>query len=175
MPGVPAYDRERVVALFEKHRQTPGASFDESHFLDYLLADPKRRQAVFRSFRGLRRLDAFIRAVQLEFFICFSADDRRSNYPLPDFVHRIAVLRESPRSSLSAWKRQRHSNDGWAGMVAFDLLALLGGALVWPHWWWAGALLLLALIVSGGYLALWLRERAYQKKLLTRLRRHRSA
>jgi hypothetical protein len=35
--------RDVVLELFQQHRATPGAPFDESHFTDFLLAYPKRK------------------------------------------------------------------------------------------------------------------------------------
>src|SRR5262245_55741092 len=93
--------RQRVIALFEKHRAVPGAPYDEAHFIDYLLADPKKKGAVHDSFRGLRRYNAFIDEMQYEFAICFSQNDFYANYALHKFVDRVTELEKSRRGSLA--------------------------------------------------------------------------
>jgi hypothetical protein len=70
--------RKKVTAWFEKHRATPGASYDESHFLDFLLAAPRVERAVYNSFKGLRRSNAFIDEVQYESAVFFSPPVQRS-------------------------------------------------------------------------------------------------
>jgi hypothetical protein len=84
--------RSRILELFEEYRAVPGAPFDESHFLDFLLAEPKKREAVRNSFRGLRRFNAFIERVQYEFAICFSLADVEANYSLEKFAERVTQL-----------------------------------------------------------------------------------
>lgn len=87
--------RNRILALFEKHRATPNAQYDDDHFLDFLLASPKQKRAVYNSFRGLRRFNAFLDEVQNEFAVCFSIEDRDANYPIDKFVNRIQELQKS--------------------------------------------------------------------------------
>jgi hypothetical protein len=94
--------RQRVLELFEAHRQAPGTPYDESHFLDFLLAKPRKRGAVRNSFLGLRRFNAFINQLQLEFAICFSSKDRDTNFSLDRFIERVVELRSNPRSSLAS-------------------------------------------------------------------------
>ena len=95
-------EKDRIIVIFEAHRKEPGASYDPDHFLDYLLAQPKRKYAVYNSFTGLRRFNAFVDQVQLEYSVYLSQKDRESNYNLDRFVARILELRSSPRSSLAS-------------------------------------------------------------------------
>jgi hypothetical protein len=95
--------REKVVALFERHRATPGTPDEADHFLDILLAKPRRKRATYNSFRGLRRFNAFIDEVQLEFGICFSLKDREANYSLDRFVERVVTLERSRRPRWHRW------------------------------------------------------------------------
>jgi hypothetical protein len=67
--------RAKVIELFEKHRATPGASFDEQHFLDFLLRGPRKTRAVYDSFRGLRRVVDRLRRNGREHIV------RHLNYP----------------------------------------------------------------------------------------------
>ena len=105
--------RDRVVELFEKHRATPGAPYEGDHFLDFLLAEPKGKRAVYNSFRGLRRFNAFLDEVQYEFAVCFSLEDRETSYPLEKFVARVLELQESHRGSLKSLDHQARAGAGW--------------------------------------------------------------
>src|SRR5688572_14968620 len=98
--------RARVVELFESHRERPGTPFDATHFLDFLLAEPKGKGAVRNSFGGLRRFNAFIDAVQLEFAVYFSIKDRESNHSVDGFAARVEELMASPASSLASLRNQ---------------------------------------------------------------------
>lgn len=177
MPAIAVFDRARVLTLFEKHRATPGAPFDEGHFMDYLLADPRGKQAAFRTFSGRRRVDAFTKAVQLDFGVCFSVEDRKSNYPLDNFVKRIDVLRRAPRSSLAAFRRQRREGFGGPALIVADvaaLAALAGCMFAWPAFQaLAGLVLLLVIVVNAWLVKSHLRERAYREQLRARLRQSR--
>jgi hypothetical protein len=68
---------------------------------------------VYNSFKGLRRYNAFLNDIQLEFGICFSGADFDANYSLPRFVARIAELQASRRSSLNSLRTARKRGFGW--------------------------------------------------------------
>jgi len=87
-----ASHRDRILAIFERHRATPGTAFPEERFLNHLMADPKGPEAVRNSFSGLRRFNAFIDEVQLEFGVCFSMKDLEASYSLPRFEARVREL-----------------------------------------------------------------------------------
>jgi hypothetical protein len=72
--------RDRVVAIFEKHRIAPETPYEKDHVLDFLLPHREKTSALYDSFRGLRRFNAFIDEIQDEFAICFSMKDRDANY-----------------------------------------------------------------------------------------------
>ena len=59
--------RENIFAIFERHHAIPGATFDESHFMDFLMANPERKGAIRNSFTGLRRFNAFIDEIQYKY------------------------------------------------------------------------------------------------------------
>jgi hypothetical protein len=149
--------RARILELFERHRQAPGTPFDEAHFLDFLLAAPKRRRAVYDSFAGLRRYNAFLDDVQLELAVCYSFKDWDGNYPLDRFVARTAELIASPKSSRASLRNQRQRGFGGQGVllvgnvpllmlaaathrhpvafaVAIALVVALNGAFAWLAW-----------------------------------------
>lgn len=116
--------REAVLRIFECHRTTPGAPFNESNFLDYLLATPKKTRAVHDSFFGLRRYNAFVDEVQIHFSICFSQQDFEAGYTLSKFVDRVAELRSSRRSSIASFRNQRRHGFGWGTIVASNVFAV---------------------------------------------------
>ena len=162
-------ERERILALFEKHRARPGTPYDESHFKDYLLANPKKKNAVPDSFRGLRRYWAFIEELQLEFAICFAKKDHERNYSVDQFVARVQELQASRRSSLASLKHQMtgHPNEN---MVIFTNLILLGpliAALKYP-WLLLGVLPVVGL-VNLAFFLFHRRERTYQTRLLAKI------
>lgn len=94
--------RQRILELFEKHRATPGAPFEETHFLDFLLPNPAQKRAVYDSFKGVRRLNAFLDDVQDDFAVCLSIADRTDNLSLTKLVDRVQQLEKSPRGSLAS-------------------------------------------------------------------------
>ena len=162
--------RETVIQLFECHRATPGAPFEESHFLDYLLAEPRGKRAVHNSFAGLRRYNAFVDDVQLRFSICFSLRDFEANLPLDRFVERIAELQGSPRASLASFRNQRRHGYGWGTVAVLNFMAavlVLGGMRI--SLVLAAALALLCVVANGLFVVHYLRWRAYQRRLALRL------
>jgi len=162
--------RDAVLELFERHRATPGAPFEESHFTNYLLAEPRGKEALHNSFRGLRRYNAFIDAVQLHFSVCFSLKDFEANYSLGQFVERIEALQASRRSSLASFRNQKRHGFGWGTVVILDLVAVvliaavrnLSGAL-------AGVLFVALLLANVAVLGFYFQSRAYNQRLLRKL------
>jgi len=120
--------RDKVLELFEQHRETPGAPYDESHFLDFLLVNPRQKNAMTHSFRGLRRLNAFRDQIQNEFMIFFSSKDRDTNYSLERFVARIAELQNNPAASLASMRRPMQGRV--EGIVVFGPLAFFLPAFI---------------------------------------------
>lgn len=162
--------RDAVLQVFERHRATPGADFDESRFLEHLMARPKGKRAVHNSFAGLRRYNAFIDEVQLHFSICFSLHDFEANYSLHRFVQRVAELQASRRSSLASFRHQQRHGFGWRTVFVGNLLGLslaVGATRVSPPL--ALALFLLCALADGVVARFYLRWRAYRTRLLSQL------
>jgi hypothetical protein len=162
--------RDAVLQVFERHRATPGAAFDEARFLDYLIAKPKHERAVHDSFAGLRRYNAFINDVQLRFGICFSLHDFEANHSLHRFVQRVAELQASRRSSLASFRHQQRHGFGWRTVFIGNLLALslaVGAARISQLL--AVALFFACLLANGVVAGFYLRWRAYRTRLLNRL------
>lgn len=167
---MPTSDREAVLVLFERHRQSPGEPFDESHFLDHLLAHPKGERAVYNSFAGLRRFNAFIDTVQLEFSICFSVKDRDANYSVQEFVQRIGELKASRRSCLASLRNQQRRGFGWGTVALLNLLGLVACTLALRFFQPLGALLAALLMLANLMLVrFYFRERAYGKRLAAQI------
>lgn len=164
-------DRLRVLDIFQAHRKLPGAPFEESHFLDYLLAAPRRRGAVFWSLPGRLRLKSFTEAVQLDFGLCFSGDDRRSNYPLVHYVQRVAVLRRSRRSSMSALRAQARRAWRWDAWLCLNVPSWTAFALALERSEAiAAAVAALAVLGNVGLVFTHRRGRVYRRRLEAEIR-----
>ena len=134
--------RNRILELFEKHRATPNAQYDDDHFLDFLLASPKQKRAVYNSFRGLRRFNSFLDEVQNEFALCFSSEDRDANYPIDKFVNRIQELQKSQRGSLKSLNNQLMAGAGWQVLMVAVFIFFIVAI------WFQNSLSALSLVVT---------------------------
>lgn len=164
--------RAGVLEIFERHRATPGAAFEESHFADFLLAKPRKKRAVHDSFAGLRRYNAFIDEVQLRFSICFSLRDFEASYSLGRFVERVGELQASRRSSLMSFRNQRRFGFGWGAVVVLNAIAI--GLIALAGRWsesLAIALIVAAVLANVAVLRFFLRSRRYSLQLLSQLRK----
>jgi hypothetical protein len=165
-----ATHRDKVVALFEKHRITPGTPFDEDHFLDFLLSEPKKKRAVYDSFRGLRRFNAFIDEVQYEFAICFSLKDREANYCLDRFIDRVKELETSRRSSLASLNNQIKAGPGWNAIVVANFILLIFAIALRNSTWLLAAVIGAAALLNGWFLRFSRRAKSYHARLLARIK-----
>ena len=170
-PVMSAAIRTAVLQLFETHRVTPGAPYDKSHFLDFLLAKPEQKGAVYNSFRGALRFGNFLEDVKLALGICFSLKDRDANYSLDRFVARAAELQRSRRGSLKSLENQVRSGPGWNFLILVDALLLSIGAFVKSNAIAFALLIVTAVVVNVGFLFFAWRSRAYLNKLRARLER----
>jgi hypothetical protein len=161
--------RERVLQLFEQHRAKPGAPCDAAHFLDFLLPVPKKRRAVYDSFRGLRRFNAFIDSVQYEFAVCFSLKDREANYSLDAFVHRVMELQQSRRGSLMSLDHQARAGAGWQALIVLDFVLLILAVWLKGSFGALVAMATVAIAVNAWFLWFAWRARTYLVRLRTRL------
>lgn len=119
--------REYVLSKFEKCRATPGAPFEESHFLDYLLANATGKGKVRNSFAGLRRFNRFVDSIEAGLGICFSQSDLERAFSVDEFVERIDALRASPKGSLASLKNRERAGAGWTPIVFLNFLLLCIG------------------------------------------------
>ena len=160
--------RQRILELFEQHRELPGAPFDEAHFLDFLMAEPKNVGAIRNSFRGLKRFNRFVDDVQYEFAVCLSLDDRESTRSLSNFVERIENLERSRRGTLRSLKNQERAGAGWQVIVIADLM-LLALAIVFRTPWVAVPLVLVALFITARFYLFAKEGATYLRRLRQRI------
>jgi len=143
----------RIVELFERHREAPGKPYDETRFLDFLLAEPAGQGQLHNSFRGLRRLNAFIEDVQLEFAVCFSLKDRGSNYSVNQFADRVAKLQQSPRGSMQSLRSQSDAGSGIVGPAILADFALLIVGYAVSDIPWARLIVVILAVFANAYFA----------------------
>jgi len=167
--------RTRVLEIFERHRATPGTPYEESHFIDFLLADPQKEGAVANSFPGLQRFNAFLDEVQIELGICFSLADREANYPLDKFVARAIKLQRSRRGSLRSLENQIRAGAGWGPLIVANFLLLVIGVSVRHMAWALAAIIALAAITNVSFFIFARREQAKLIKLRRRIQSARSS
>jgi len=165
----PANVRERVLQIFEKYRATPGASYEESRFLDFLLAAPKRKRAVYDSFGGLRRFNRFLDEIQYEFAICFSLKDREANYSLDAFVHRVMELQQSRRGSLASIDRQAKAGAGAQVLIVANLILVIAGVWLQDRAWAIVLLAAIAVALNASFFWFAWKAKAYLVRLRERI------
>ena len=157
--------REQIIATFESHREDPKAPYSEDHFLDFLLRSPVRKGSVRDSFGGLRRFNAFIDQVQLDFSICFSLKDLEANYSLDKFAARVAELQESPRSSLASFKNQTRAGFGWPVVAIGDGILVLLSLLLRQHVILLFVCISLLVLLNVIVVVFFMRHQRYRKRL----------
>jgi hypothetical protein len=92
--------RATILSVFDRHRERPGAPFEEARFLHFLMADNRPLKDVRNSFAGLRRLNAFYDALQLDCAVCLDV-----NAPEKDWsVDALAWLIAEKKANLQAQK-----------------------------------------------------------------------
>jgi hypothetical protein len=124
---------------------------------------------VYDSFRGLRRFNAFVYDVQLEFAICLSQKDREANYSLTKFVERVAELQASRRGSLTSLKNQVRAGPGWRSLVVGNIVLFTLTAGLWRYGWPAVIVVVVAVLMNGAFLRFANSERAYFERLRARI------
>lgn len=161
--------RIKIIELFEKHRATPGAPYDDAHFLDFLLANPRARGVLHNSFGGLRRFNAFVDEVQYEFAVCLSMKDRDANYSLDKFVSRILELQRTRRGSLKSLNNQEKAGAGWQVMMVADFALAIAAYAMRNTPWATAAIVGIAVFLNGWFWRSASRGKAYLAALRTRI------
>jgi len=156
--------QNRVLVLFDEHRQNPSAPFDESHFLDYLVDPPKVLGGFQNSFSALRRYNKFLEAMQLEYSIYFSVKDRDTNFSVENFVSRIERLRRNPNASARSLSNAIKHSDApifvFGNLISVAVLFAVSGM---PLVYVLLATVLVLNVLGARFIA---RSRRYQQRLL---------
>jgi hypothetical protein len=160
-----------VLAIFEKHRATPGAPFELEHFIDYLVpVDPNRLRSIRNSFRGLKRFNAFIDELQLELNVFLSIRDREANYSLPKFVLRMEELMASKRSSLASLRNHKRRSFEWHAVFLFNLIVAAACTVAFRAWPPLVVVPLVgAIVINWWFVKVYLYERRYLRLITARL------
>ncbi|MBN8280648.1 MAG: hypothetical protein J0M16_08580 [Gammaproteobacteria bacterium] len=162
--------REQVLLTLERHRATPGAPLDESHFLDHLLANPAGRGAVRNSFEGKRRFNRFIDDIELDAGICFSQADLERAHSLDTFVARANVLAASSQGSLASLANRERAGAGWKPVLVLDFILVCVGLGLWRTPVAAAVLLGLALLLTAAFAVFARHWRGQLTRLRARIR-----
>src|ERR1700730_14224078 len=150
--------RDRVRDIFAARRESPNAWFDEEHFLDFLLENPKNRGAVTNSFKGLRRRNAFLDEVQADFRICFSLAEFDWNWSFEGFTSMVCKKAKSRAANVNLIRKRIRETKGRFvsdsikfSAPAIAVAALLSGLCTTGHARWAvpacAGLLVIILII----------------------------
>jgi hypothetical protein len=161
--------RQLILEIFERHRATPGAPFEESHFLDFLLAAPKSAGAVLKNFQGLRRLNRFIKDVQYEFAVFFSPLDRETSYSVDTLIERITRLQASTDRSLRSLRNQQRASTGWGVAVIANLMLLFLVSSNHYRLWIAAPAILISFAITATFFVSARNSAAYLRRLRIRI------
>ena len=94
--------RDTVLEIFEICRETPGKAYDPKELIFHLVENPTGYGSIHNTFKGKRRLNRFLKEIELIYKIGFSLKDRESLKSLADVVDRITYLQKTPKSSLTS-------------------------------------------------------------------------
>jgi hypothetical protein len=163
--------RTKVMELFEMHRAVPGVSLEEHRFLDYLLPAPApaKKGALRDSLRGLRRFNAFIDAVQLEFGVCFSLADRDADYSLDRFCERVTSLQRSRHGSLKSLRNQVGAGPGWRFLLLANLILWSFGAFSKSLVWLFALVCVVGFAMNACFIVFAWRSKTYLARLQQRI------
>jgi hypothetical protein len=157
--------KDRILEIFNTHRKFPAQEFDENHFLDYLMDSPKVKGAFRNSFSGLRRFNAFLNEIQLEFKVCFKLEDRDKNFSLDQFAHRVSELTESKKSSLAALRHQMKYGFEWRVFLILNAVLLLPISLFQSKTILIYGYAALVVAANFVFVTLYLKQKNYLRKL----------
>jgi hypothetical protein len=162
-------ERERVLALLEEYREAPGTPLDGSHFLDFLIAAPDRKRAVYDSAAGMRRLEAFLDRVQLEYSVCLSHAERHAGESVEAFVERLGALAHAPKQSLAHFRAEHKAVFGWPVFVLGNLALLLPVVILLDRPALAAGMLLVLAAADGAWFLARRRYADYRAQLHRKL------
>ena len=116
---------ERLIRIFESARQSPGAPYERDRFLAYLTRPPATSgRRVADTFAGRRRFVRFMDAVQMEFGICFTAEDWEKGFQLAKLVEEVeAKLSRPDQQRRFAETRATKARARQNGTIQFSVIS----------------------------------------------------
>ncbi|MEM6684440.1 MAG: hypothetical protein AAF617_01490 [Bacteroidota bacterium] len=81
--------KAKILAIFKAERNDPTASFEESHFMDFLLKRSIPKNSIQNSFSGVRKYHRFMYKLELEFGVCFSVSDLNRTYSVNQLTKKV--------------------------------------------------------------------------------------
>lgn len=132
---------------FNKIRQSPNGDFDESHFLDFLIQPPSKKNNIKNSFKGIKKYNAFFEAVEMEFGICFSLADQDRFYSINQFVSKTGERIENVRGNKMIIKQRIKEKGNYLAGIILSLILLLILIIVKVHIISAAAIILYGFVI----------------------------
>lgn len=121
--------REQIAAMFEAHRQAPGAPWSEDRFLRFLLRDPATQ--LDRSWSFARRRARFFEAIEARYLIAMPGDAFERAWDFEPFCRWVLDRAAKPAINRRL-AEQRARRDGGCLVQLF----LAAGALALAARYW---------------------------------------
>jgi hypothetical protein len=168
--------RDRILSIFEKTRQAPGAPFEPERLLAFLTEPPAPKgRRVADTFAGRRRFVGFMNAIQRDIGICFTVEEWDRGFGLDDLINIVAKKAVRPEQGLRLAqqrvedaRRRQVADPVKFGLLTFPLLVAAGLA---DSWMARLALLLAWAGVVGAVAALCRADLRYSKDLVRHIAR----
>ncbi|GET46302.1 hypothetical protein [Capnocytophaga felis] len=113
--------RERILKVFNSCRSKKNTPFEESHFMDFLMFPPCKKNQIRNSFRGADKHGIFMRKIELEFGICFTLSDYDSTFSLDDFTQKVLERIGKTKSNKNIIKQRMNEKN----YFIFEIVTLL--------------------------------------------------
>ncbi|MDW3646591.1 MAG: hypothetical protein R8P61_06005 [Bacteroidia bacterium] len=157
--------KEKVLKIFQQHRQNPNLSFEEEYFLDFLFAKKIKQGSIRNSFRGLALYNRFMEAIQLEFGVCFRLADKQKNYSLDELVEQVEQSLGNPKSSKAAMRYLLRQPFEWKLILFLNVFLGLITASSYRLTFVFIFFLILWIGVNGILINIYYRDKGFAKKL----------
>jgi hypothetical protein len=139
--------RAQILEIFNKTRQSPNAEFDESHFLDFLIQPPGKKNNIKNSFKGIKKFNEFFMAVEMEFGICFSLSDEDKFYNIDQFVSKTKERIENTHGNKMIIERRIKEKGNYLAEIILSLVLLFILIIMKVHIISAGAIILYGIVI----------------------------
>jgi len=163
--------RTTILSVFDRHRERPRAPFEEARFHHFLMADNRPLRDVRNSFTGLRRLNAFYDALQLDCAVCLDVNVPEKDWSV-DALARLIAEKKANHQAQKVLVRKRveqaNANVLYEPLKVGLILIMPAVALAWAVSGGGivgGIALALGLVVELAIYLIARREAQYYKKL----------